>query len=945
MASLAKKQRLEMILIRLCDKFIRTEVNIICPMIKAENSVRVLYKLEKESFDNILLSAGEENGLNLRQIHWNPSLGSKMNESTLFVEYTAFQKTDQNDCRKRLRETLELKLQNKLKGKYILIDEVDDIAQTVPQPIISEFDFELHKLKLFCKELPEEILQKWPDLCTVVETIELVLEELNDSYTTFAVLSQNGKGKSFILNLLLLMTADSQEEYINNNKNMQLPQSYPDHMPWETFLQLDFSKCPDVVKDFIVDKKSTTPPVCYQLTYNKETEASVKSFLNIGKYFSKRRMLDLEPYVLPQKQVAGAYESTTKCIVHLRYGTCYQMKVEYFKAEELQQQLYELFTNDTDFSQVNSDIMEKAEKCLRARYKDLTGHEFNQEEPVNYYKDIKLLKEVLAFAGKTELYIGKGENSTCDRLALWDVLKALTTVQEEDKAEETKRKIAAVKEILVYVPSKLLWGGREVLEMPGTDDSDPIAMFSIRNALTEADAVILVTEYGFKICEKEVKDMLSDSGFLKNFANDPLSNKLMLVAYPEKNFQYQFSLEGKEKIKNMEQEARRKKDAELKTIAKMLEGISIAHENSIFTTYLLPVLHSSILSQKDPQPEHEVIAKHSGFLKYTGIMDLFSQLDEYVLSKQKASFDQAKRSFENLQRMMHPEMTTETAKQILQKLGSKEFKSQLIKLNREFEENLKTFKGILLDNVDEWVEQMLKEYIPYAKEQWNANKDKVTSIAVYNPNFIGKNPKFKVRLFHIFFKGFEDKKKTLINNVLQLINNHFEIYKKHVIVFYHKKLNAFLEPMKLTVSLTFVEQAINDNLTDAKTRYIGNVKRPFNKKALEKLMDESQRASLKSVILENNYRKCSLEEAKKSTEDNIEECIMKVKDNFMKKLYNLHDHRFKSVSTLLWSQKGGSKVWRELELKIKRTSRDRNEDNLQQVIKKLKTLMEASFNG
>ncbi|XP_018420064.1 PREDICTED: uncharacterized protein LOC108793577 [Nanorana parkeri] len=321
----AKRKRLENILIRLCDRFTRTEVNVICPMIKAENSVRVFYKLQEEELIEGLRSAGEENGFHFLQVHWKTLPGSKEMEGILFIEYTASQETDQNHC-KRLREKLESNLQTALNGRYTLIDKVDDMTQTVPQPIISEFDFELQKLKVFSKECKEIRESQNGDVCTVAETTEQVLEELKESYTKFAVLSQNGKGKSFILNLLLLMTADSQEEYLRNNRDMLLPQ----------------------VKDFIKDKNANTPlPVCYQLTSDKDTEESVKSFSKIDRYFSQSSILDLDPYVLAQKDATGAYESTTKCIFHLRYGTCYQMKVEYFKAKELQQQLYELSTTDT----------------------------------------------------------------------------------------------------------------------------------------------------------------------------------------------------------------------------------------------------------------------------------------------------------------------------------------------------------------------------------------------------------------------------------------------------------------------------------------------------------------------------------------------------------------------------------------------------------------------
>ncbi|XP_072262507.1 uncharacterized protein [Pyxicephalus adspersus] len=222
MFSPAKRQRQENILIRLCDKFTRTEVNVICPVIKAEHSVRVLYKLQEKLLKDILQTAGDENGLSLQQVHCIPLPNSKGLQFNLFIEYASSTKTDTNN-RQELRKTLDTKLSTVLRGTFTLIDELEDMDQIVPQPIISEVDFELHKLMSCANDLEKES-EALPDLCIAAEAIYSMLEELKESYTKFAVLSQNGKGKSFILNLLLLMTADNNEEYLNNNRDIQLPE-------------------------------------------------------------------------------------------------------------------------------------------------------------------------------------------------------------------------------------------------------------------------------------------------------------------------------------------------------------------------------------------------------------------------------------------------------------------------------------------------------------------------------------------------------------------------------------------------------------------------------------------------------------------------------------------------------------------------------------------------
>ncbi|XP_072262976.1 uncharacterized protein [Pyxicephalus adspersus] len=529
----------------------------------------------------------------------------------------------------------------------------------------------------------------------------------------------------------------------------ELSGGFPNKVQWKNITESDSINLPDVVKDYIRDKDNNSlPPVCYPLEYDKDTETALTSFNDIDRYFSESSRLDLEPYVLSQKEVAGSHQSTTKCILHLRYGTRYQMRVEYFNSKELQEQLFELYTMEEDSKHVNCDVKEKAEVCLRERYEILTGHEFTQEDSVNSFKDIKLSKDVLKFAGKTELYIGRGEDCTIDRLAL------------------------------------------------------------------QVDAVILVTEFGFTICEKEVKDMLTESGFLQRCDKDPSNNKIMLIAYPEKNLKWQFAKKGKNKIEKLEVESKKKKDTELETIAKILNKNSNDLEKNIFTTYLLPVLHSSILSQKDAQNEHEVISKHSDFLKYTGIMDFLIQLDEFVLSKQKSSFDHVKTRLKHFQRVLN-NITKEIARTIVLYLNNKEFQLQLNEKIQRLNDQLKgNMDKMLIGYVADLVEKMLFENIPGAKEEWSAQKNKVTSVGVYSPYFCGKNPIHKVRLFHVIFGGLEVTKKQLFDKILEQIDKILEEFKSDVIKVCITELNAFLKPKGILVQENFVLQAINDKLLD-----------------------------------------------------------------------------------------------------------------------------------
>ncbi|XP_068127809.1 uncharacterized protein [Hyperolius riggenbachi] len=953
MDSPAKRPRLnERILIRLCDKFTRTEVDVICPLIKAENSIRVLYKVQKKLLNRALDSSGVQAKVNFKHAHWKCPPGGQENEGNLFIEY-ASQPHNESSVQ-ILKEELKLRLCEILKGNYILVEQVQDMEEIALQPLISEFDFELHKLKKCFEELHREAEHR-ADFFVVEESINDELEEVKESYTKFAVLSQNGKGKSFIMNLLFLMTSDNQEEYSKNNSAVHLPQDFPNNVSWNQLMKSDVTTLPDVMKDFIKNKKDDfRKPVCYLLQNDTDTEASLESFKKLDSYFSEKSRLDLDPYVLSQKEESGSFETTTKCIIHLRYGVRYQMQVEYFNEEELKLQFFQLFiTNEENANEqnVNEVVKERAEDCLKARYQILTGREFSEENSFDSFTDIELSEEALSFVGTTELYIGKGENPTQDRLALQRVLKALTASQEEDenKADESKRKIAAVKQIVVYLPSKILHGGKELLEMPGTDESDPIAMDFITKALRNVDAVILVTESGFKICEKEVKEMLIDSRFMQKFEKYPSGNKLMLLTYPEKNLKFQFSRVDKERIKVLEKESKKNREVELKTIGKMLKK-SGDHESSIFTTYLLPVLHSSILSQKDPESELKVVAEYSEFLRYTGVQDFFIQLDKWVFTRQKFIFDEARKKLEHFQKILNGIMTPETSKSIL-KLFDKEFEQRLREKHRKLDKDLNSSIQTLLESEGKMVERAFKKKLPDAVQRWNAEKGKITSIGVYNPYFCGNNPIYKVRLFPIFFDCFEDQKEKIFNQLLSDIGKIYDKYKSIVVNLYHGEFDALLQGMSPPIPSNFVKTVVESKLEDARQWYMGKKRCPFNTKNLEKLMEKSQKQSLKTIILQKNFKKKfpeDLDKVKKETAADMEACFIKATEIFIQQLKGvkgLHSQRFKSLQSQLWFPRNGvSKIWKQLEQEVKSLSKDRDMEHLREVIGKLLTMMSATLN-
>lgn len=965
-----KRPRLEE-WIRISDGFRRTEMNVICPVMKAENSVRVLYRLQKEMLTEAIQEAGDSIGLTFENIHYVSEAAAEGAEGNLFVKFKNPLPNDGKFCskfRKRLERRLARKMV-KVNGKATMVkdfvvDRVQDARKTIPQPIISEYDFEMHKLYLCLREL-DRIKDESPervDFSILGENIKSYLEELSKSYTKFAVLSQNGKGKSFILNLLLLMTADNEEEYSANNRNLKVPEDFPDNTLVNNLSDTDLQTLPVVVREVLdvepledndQDFKSLMQPICHQLENVANIETSLEGFSGIGDYFTNKKRLDIEPYFLSQKEIEVAYESTTKCIIHLRYGTLYEMKVEYFGKSELQQQLYELFTMENECKDEDEDAKETAQACLTERFKILTEKSPSEmKDNFNSPDDIIFSPEVLEFAGKTELYFGQGKSPIKDRIALQSVLRGLTIPQEEDDAENEiyKKRISSVKNIVVYLPCKILYGGKEILEMPGTDDSDPIAMNFITDVLNKVDAVILVTEYGFKLCEKEVKTMLSKSRFVQNFKEEPNKHKVMLLAYPEKSSKWQFGSGDENKIKALEEN--RKRNVELETMRKILklDTLPDSLKERISTSYILPVLHTSILAQ-ECKPEHEVISRyHDTFLKHTGIQELIANVDELVLSRQSSIFNEVKRELNHFHNEVNGDTSVEDARCIVKLLSDRSYKAlteqDVTTRFKKIEDDLfKKMENKLSEDVSTMIMKIFDTRVPQAIERWKRIEPRVESIGVFSPYFAGKNPRYRVCLYDVLFEDLENDNMKIFQRILQMIQRCLQDYKEKAIRQCAEELNTLLDYQDRPATFTsiFVEGAIGEQIDDVLKWYQGKKQRPFNQKSMEKYMDKSQKTSLKDVILEPNFKRCSVEKAKEKTGQHIEECISKVHENFIYHLIYLHKQRRKNLSKKLQMPNKSSRIWQQLILYLKSLSREAGGENYKEDISNLITTINASF--
>ncbi|KAE8629252.1 hypothetical protein XENTR_v10000409 [Xenopus tropicalis] len=902
MAHNTKKAKLSKVLIRLCDAFTRTDGNIICPLIKAESSVRVLYKLKEKVLYKAVQEAGAGIGFTDPTFLWKSAATGREMDGNLFLEYSTSQRF--NDNLKQYRETLARNLKEVSKVKHILIDKVEDTDDIIPQPIISEMDFEMHKLEFCCKELAKI---NDPDIKDAIDDsvgkVRENLEEVKKRPTKIAVLSQNGKGKSFFLNLLLLMTSDNEEEYRENNRKLLLPE----------------------VKSFIgtnnMESKKFKPlmrSICQNLYFDDFQDLGTEnaSFRSIPAYFTEKKMFQMEPYLLAQKTIEKCYESTTKCNVHLRYGTVYQLKVEYFSAKELQIQLFELVSK-------KNETENTSDTCLKARFAALTNYDISDDclKSIKSYEEINLSEKTKQLVGKTELYIGGGKDSAKDRLALKKILSGLASSQDEDDSDEEtwKCRVAAVKEIVVYIPSKILYN-KEIMEMPGSDDSDSLAKHFIEKALEKVEGICLMSEYGFKIVEKEIKAILLQSEFTEAWKKNPELYALMLLSYSEKDFNYHFGKDDLIKMKNLEVIGIKRKSKELEELKNLLAMDSFSVEQSIFSTLVLPVLHTSIHAQEGQS--NTVIAENAEFLKYTGIQNLIVKLDTFVSTRAPKHSLELKNQLSRLSERQCRELTPDEAKSVLQLYRKKEVKDTRINaLARNHQDLCCSLKKQLTDmykkTLHTKVDLLLVKTVEEAKKRWETSQYEIKKIEMFNPMY-----RHKGKLSKIIFGDLASHKAEIFKILMEEIDRALGVYKNGFITLLTEELKESLTILKLehVDSEAFVKQTIEEPLAEALEWYKGKQKMPIVEKKISEFWENSKRESLIKYILEPAYKQNDLDRAKEKANQNISKALNNTSEYLIEELLDLHDIRWKSLTSHLNSRKRTPQMWNILIGRIKSIS-------------------------
>uniref|UniRef100_UPI00398E7420 uncharacterized protein isoform X3 n=1 Tax=Pristiophorus japonicus TaxID=55135 RepID=UPI00398E7420 len=742
-------------------------------------------------------------------------------------------------------------------------------------------DFAQHILKTIYRELEDKVKTlssktvDWLGIRDTTGDINCLIKEFEENHTKISMLSQNGKGKSFILNLLLCLTADSDEEYKQNNmylKDLTKANCRQEMAKIPQVLREDLEKLKENEKEEVFQKmiancKRTSSSS--DLKMEEAVENEKKSFDSLRDYSDGKRITSLQPYLLPVKNILNSNSTTTKCNTYLKYGPVYQMKIKYFSTEDLQSILYELVTmikegtNDDmgvveDRRNTSREALEKLFCLLTTYFSDCTFDQ-NILQNIENPGRIQLHQGVKDLAGTSECYMGDGEDVMKDRIFIREKLQEYITMQKTPNKERTLQnmKIAALKTVEVYAPCKILIG-KEFLETPGVDDTDPLALKLINDVLDEDNSALYISDHSFSISEMGVKEFLFRSGFLHKCVNNLEDQKLFLVTYPEKDASLAYEQEIADEENFTAKEAEKRKN-DLSALEKLFrQPLSDEFKTNVSTPSLYPVYHASVLMRD--------------------IKDLLCQLEQRT--EQYLKFYDWKRStVEKIQKVL---LNKESMGLLLS--SASENHEQVLKNTLG---KLKIARDQLISNT---IEPSLKEAAEKAMEEWNNNKSFIITIGIFNPYFNGRHPAYKLKLYDI---AFGNLKMPDFTNFLDEIRKIMEEYKECAIKDLGNFLALHLEKDTEKMQI-LVRQAAEAELDGAIGWYMGKERLPFTERKLHKLFQEGLVESLKQ-LLQQVYRMKNLEEMKEKVSKDLKSTVTKAFGIFKSKLeFDLHEKRWKS---------------------------------------------------
>ena len=355
-------------------------------------------------------------------------------------------------------------------------------------------------------------------------------------------MGQNGVGKSWIINLMLLLNNKPESLYKTswNPKDVSHALAFFNN-GGESGQMNKYSKD---------DLETISGPRHYssadpeleegEIPMRNQPFAILKEQLKqycAGSALDPKRLKN-DVFFLPS-QAKG--RSTTPCLTQIRHGSKWELLSYYKCCAELQSEAYEWISHLKEIGAPTGGY--KAEEAkTEERYKRLVADPWMNivKEPERWgsiqSKDIELHPDILEKAGKASLCSSAGFSSNGDRRLARDQLATILNCNDDVKEtaikEKRSRHTSALKAVYAFVPCGIVEDEGQVADSPGTDDQDPFKIDALKTGLSEYETVVVVLERELG-AKASIVETLCSSDFLNKVVKFPSRYNIAFLHYLE----------------------------------------------------------------------------------------------------------------------------------------------------------------------------------------------------------------------------------------------------------------------------------------------------------------------------------------------------------------------------------------------------------------------------
>lgn len=284
--------------------------------------------------------------------------------------------------------------------------------------------------------VPQKRMQEFAKLRNRCQEVEQVMRKKK-----VCLFGANGNGKSYLINMLLMLTSCLSAEYQQGNEESlgaKKETAEDDDKNERRVKTYSNTSSPSNDIDLVIEKYTRCTPLFRKQEKNQETFGN-----------------QLPSYLLPSKNLGS---SLTPCAINLVYSRRYYMEVEYLSKEELLEDAGPWIS-----CQRGGNSYKKKFREMRSRYDAVVADEFKTVDGkipdyVTSTDDIRIKPGLEKVAGNRYRFKGNGKDLHNDRQFIRDKL---------DKLLEQEIFKTGVKSVKIGVPSTILQEVDQITDCPG----------------------------------------------------------------------------------------------------------------------------------------------------------------------------------------------------------------------------------------------------------------------------------------------------------------------------------------------------------------------------------------------------------------------------------------------------------------------------------------------